>query len=96
MVNYLYHGSHAPGIETLHANSKLHGTEDTMVVYLTANPAYALFYSIGNCAFPIEQKTLRCGCARFCRGRCRINATQKRRESFASETLCSIYLGCGA
>ena len=44
MKNYLFHGSHASGIETLHANSKLHGTEDTMVVYLTANPVYALFY----------------------------------------------------
>ena len=44
MANYLFHGSHVSGIETLHANSKLHGTEDTMVMYLTANPAYALFY----------------------------------------------------
>ena len=44
MKNYLFHGSIASGIETLHATSKLHGTEDTMVVYLTANPAYALFY----------------------------------------------------
>ncbi len=44
MKNYLFHGSHASGIETLHANSKLHGTEDTMVVYLTESPAYALFY----------------------------------------------------
>ncbi len=44
MKNYLFHGSFASGIETLHATSKLHGTEDTMVVYLTANPAYALFY----------------------------------------------------
>lgn len=44
MKNYLFHGSHASGIETLHATSKLHGTEDTKVVYLTANPVYALFY----------------------------------------------------
>lgn len=44
MKDYLYHGSHASGIETLHATSKLHGTDDTMVVYLTENPAYALFY----------------------------------------------------
>lgn len=44
MANFLFHGSHASGIRTLQANAKLHGTEDTMVVYLTANPAYALFY----------------------------------------------------
>ena len=44
MKNYLFHGSYASGIETLQATSKLHGTEDTMVVYLTANPVYALFY----------------------------------------------------
>ena len=44
MTNFLFHGSFASGIETVHANSKLHGTEDTTVVYLTANPAYALFY----------------------------------------------------
>ena len=44
MKNYLFHGSFASGIETLHATSKLHGTEDTMVVYLTENPVYALFY----------------------------------------------------
>ena len=44
MKNYLFHGSFASGIETLHATSKLHGTENTMVVYLTANPTYALFY----------------------------------------------------
>ena len=44
MKNYLFHGSFASGIETLHATSKLHGTEDTKVVYLTANPVYALFY----------------------------------------------------
>lgn len=44
MKNYLFHGSFASGIEALHATSKLHGTEDTMVVYLTANPVYALFY----------------------------------------------------
>ncbi len=44
MKNYLFHGSFVSGIKTLHATSKLHGTEDTMVVYLTANPAYALFY----------------------------------------------------
>ena len=44
MKNYLFHGSFASGIETLHATSKLHGTEDPMVVYWTANPAYALFY----------------------------------------------------
>lgn len=44
MTNYLFHGSHASGIEILHANSKLHGTGDTMVVYLTENPVYALFY----------------------------------------------------
>jgi len=44
MKNNLFHGSHASGIETLQATSKLHGTEDTMVVYLTANPVYALFY----------------------------------------------------
>lgn len=44
MENYLFHGSFVSGIERLHATSKLHGTEDTMVVYLTANPAYALFY----------------------------------------------------
>ena len=44
MTSYLFHGSYVSGIETLYANSKLHGTEDTMVVYLTANPVYALFY----------------------------------------------------
>lgn len=44
LTKYLFHGSHASGIETLHATSKLHGMEDTMVVYLTANPTYALFY----------------------------------------------------
>ncbi len=44
MKNYLFHGSFASDIETLHATSKLHGSEDMNVVYLTANPAYALFY----------------------------------------------------
>lgn len=44
MKSYLFHGSSVSGIETLHATSKLHGTDDTMVVYLTENPAYALFY----------------------------------------------------
>lgn len=44
MENYLFHGSFVSGIETLRATSKLHGEEDTKVVYLTANPVYALFY----------------------------------------------------
>ncbi len=44
MEKYLFHGSFVSGIETLHATSKLHGTEDVKVVYLTANPVYALFY----------------------------------------------------
>ena len=44
MKAYLFHGSSVSGIETLHATSKLHGTEEDKVLYLTANPAYALFY----------------------------------------------------
>ena len=44
MTKKLFHGSIVSKIETLHVTSKLHGTEDTMVVYLTASPVYALFY----------------------------------------------------
>ncbi len=40
----LYHGSIASGINEIRANSFLHGTNDTRVVYLTDNRAYALFY----------------------------------------------------
>ena len=44
MKAYLFHGSSVSGIETLHATSKLHGTEEDKVLYLTENPVYALFY----------------------------------------------------
>ncbi len=44
MSKYLYHGSSVPGIETLYATSKLHGSENTQVVYLTESIPYALFY----------------------------------------------------
>lgn len=44
MKSYLFHGSSVSGIETLHATSKLHGTEEDKVLYLTENPVYALFY----------------------------------------------------
>ncbi len=40
----LYHGSITKGIHEIWANSILHGTTDTRVVYLTDNRAYALFY----------------------------------------------------
>ena len=43
MADYLYHGSITPGITTLHARSRLHGT-DQLVVYLTDSAPYALFY----------------------------------------------------
>lgn len=39
----LYHGSVTAGLTELEPRSLLHGT-DTPVVYLTASPAYALFY----------------------------------------------------
>lgn len=49
-----------------------------------------LFFDfIGNFIISYKAKTLRCGCARFCRGKGRMDAMQKRRESFAGETLCS-------
>ncbi len=44
MDKYLYHGSSISGISQIHANSRLHGTDDVKVVYLTDNRAYALFY----------------------------------------------------
>lgn len=43
MADYLYHGSITPGITSLHARSRLHGT-DQLVVYLTDSIPYALFY----------------------------------------------------
>ena len=42
-MEYVYHGSAVPGIETLEARSVLHGT-DQRIVYLTDNIPYALFY----------------------------------------------------
>lgn len=43
-MNYLYHGSVTADIHTIKANSKLHGTDNTKVVYLTDNLPYSLFY----------------------------------------------------
>lgn len=42
-MEYLYHGSHVAGIKELKAQSKLHGTDKT-IVYLTDNIPYALLY----------------------------------------------------
>ncbi len=42
-MEYLYHGSHTAGLKELKAQSKLHGTDKT-VVYLTDNIPYALLY----------------------------------------------------
>lgn len=42
-MNYLYHGSSIEGIEALRAQSLLYGGGQR-VVYLTDEPAYALFY----------------------------------------------------
>ena len=40
----LYHASFVPGIETLNAVSKLHGSDGESVVYLTESLPYSLFY----------------------------------------------------
>ena len=43
-MNYLYHGSVIADIHTIKAESTLHGTDNTKVVYLTDNLPYSLFY----------------------------------------------------
>lgn len=43
-MNILYHGSAVPDIQTIKVTSKLHGTDDTKVLYLTDNLPYSLFY----------------------------------------------------
>ena len=43
-MNNLFHGSVIADIHTIKAESTLHGTENTKVVYLTDNLPYSLFY----------------------------------------------------
>lgn len=43
-MNILYHGSAVPDIQIIKVTSKLHGTDDTKVLYLTDNLPYSLFY----------------------------------------------------
>ena len=40
----LFHGSVIPNIHTIKAESTIHGTDNTKVVYLTDNLPYSLFY----------------------------------------------------
>ena len=43
-MSNLFHGSITADIHTIKANSKLHGTDNTKVVYLTDSLSYSLFY----------------------------------------------------
>lgn len=43
-MNFLYHGSAFADIHIIKAESALHGTDHTKVVYLTDNLPYSLFY----------------------------------------------------
>lgn len=57
----LFHGSHTANLQTLEPRSKLHGSDDEKVVYLTENIPYALVYIWDSEKTGTSQKWVTCG-----------------------------------